>query len=107
MSHHIITAVSCRRRRKKGYRPSLPSNKVPDILPFDAVGAGVAVLVVDAAAAVGPERVVEAVVGARAGLGARGELAQLGHVEARGHGEGGAGGGEEESLEGEHGFGCW
>ncbi len=84
--------------------PALATDKVAAVLPVDAVRAGSAVLVVDGAAVVGPERVVEAVVGARAALGtaAGNELADLGVVEVEGHGHD-AGGAEDEGLEGNHG----
>ena len=71
-------------------------------MPVDAVRAGSAVLVVNSATVVGPERVVKPVVGAGAALGATAgnELANLGGVE--GHGED-AGSAEDEGLEGNHG----
>src|SRR3954454_3792134 len=82
--------------------PALASDKVATVLPVDAVRAGSAVLVVNSATVVGPERVVKPVVGAGAALGATAgnELANLGGVE--GHGED-AGGAEDEGLEGNHG----
>jgi len=83
------------------YVPSLATDKVTAVLPVDTVVAVVAVPVVDGAAVVGPERVVEAVVGAGAagGAGAGSQLAQLSAVEGEGEGAGGA---EKDGLEGNH-----
>ena len=81
--------------------PALATDKVANVLPVHRVGTAVAVVVVDVAAAVGPEGVVEAVVGAGAGggTGASAELSGLSGVEGDGKGTGGA---EEEGLDGDH-----
>lgn len=81
--------------------PALAGDEVADVLPVHRVRAAVAVVVVDIAAAVGPEGVVEAVVeaGAAGGAGAHVELGELGGVEGDGEGTGGA---EEEGLDGDH-----
>ena len=94
------------------YVPSLATDKVAAVLPVDTVVAVVAVPVVDGAAVVGPEGVVVAAVPASAAGGAPAGHEELRHILATGvslgelggvEGEGeGAGGAEEESLEGDH-----
>lgn len=81
--------------------PALAADEVADVGPVHRVGTAVAVGVVDGAATISPEGVVEAVVGAGAAgsAGAHVKLGELGGVEGDGEGTGGA---EKEGLDGDH-----